>query len=491
VVVQRLGLEAVQAQAIEQFGDRVFEEGLEESGLEPIAQASLEEVTWEPAMALHLTVPVGPVVTLGTYQDVRIPWRAPEVTDEELDEELARLQRQQADRQASERPAELGDEIVADITATVEGETVLENAGREMVLDAESPYPVPGFAKAVVGIEVDETREFTLTYPQDHYNADVAGKEGHFSVRVSEIRTEVLPELDDEFAMLVGDYEDLADLRTKVRQSLQESAEYAAEQEFEDALWRELIEIAEIEYPDVFADREVERMQNRFAGRLQGQGIDMDSFFQLTNTTEEEWRANIRPQAIESMKRRLILDEVAKAQELAVEEDEIQAEIEETLEPLGDEAGEMRELLESEAGRSSIREDLLRQKALEYLKTVTRVEAEAEETALEAGEAEEEKAAEGAAAEGTPAEAELAEIEPAEPEAEEPEHEEVEAEAAAAEAEPQAPEAQGQEDESAEPSSEAQPADGSETGTATGDVEAGTAAQNAQEQDTEGETDAE
>jgi trigger factor len=376
VVVQRLGIESVQAQVVEQFGDEIFEQGLKESELEPVATASLDDVSWDPSLALHLTVPVGPEVNLGAYQDIRIPFHVPEVTDEDLEAALARLQQQQAERQAAERPAELGDQVVADITALVEDETVLENTGREIILDAESPYPVPGFAQAVVGMQVDETREFTLAYPEDHYNKDIAGKEGHFEVRVSEIRAEVLPELDDEFAMSVGDYEDLADLKVKLRQSLQEEAENAAEQTFEEELWQALLETAEIEYPEVYVDRETERMQSQFSGTLQRQGLDMETFFQLTNSSEEKWRAEIRPQAIEQMKRRLILGEIAKTLELTVDADEIQAEIEETLEPLGDQADSMRELLESENGRLSIEDGLLREKAMEHLKTLTRVEAE-------------------------------------------------------------------------------------------------------------------
>ena len=529
VVVQRLGIESVQAQVVEQFGDQIFEQGLEESELEPITQASLEEVTWDPTLALHLTVPVGPDVNLGAYEDIRIPWQVSEVSDEDLDAALARLQQQQAERQEIERPAELGDQIVADITAKVNDETVLENTGRELILDAESPYPVPGFGEAVAGMQVDETREFTLTYPEDHYNKDIAGQEGHFEVHVSEIRAEILPDLDDEFAMSVGDYEDLADLKVKLRQSLQEEAENAAEQVFEEALWQELLETAEIEYPEVYVDREAEMMKNQFAATLQRiknrrllekiagflprtaeiekvknhvlryvdqrKGLDMDSFFQLTNTSEEKWLAEIRPQAIEQMKRRLILGEIVKTLELTVEEDEIEAEIKETLEPMGDQAEAMRELLESENGRLSIEDGLLRQKAMEHLKTLTRVEAE--ETEAEAQETA-----------GAPVEAKVEETEAeaaeATPEPEEP----AEAQAPDAEAEPEPPEAQdetepkaeaapGDEDVKAAP--EAQPADEVETETEAGEAQvadvatADVAEETAQEveQDTEPEVQAE
>ena len=438
VVVQRLGVESVQAQVVEQFGDQIFEEGLKESELEPATQASLEEVTWDPTLALHLTLPVQPEVKLGAYRDIRIPCQVAEVTDEDLDAALARLQRAAVRAAGGRAPGRVGrSDRRRTSRPQVEGETVLENTGREIVLDAESPYPVPGFAEAVVGMQVDETREFTLTYPEDHYNKDIAGKEGHFEVRVSEIRAEVLPELDDEFAIMVGDYEDLADLKVKLRQSLQEEAKNSAEQAFEEALWQALIETAEIEYPEVYVDRETEMMQNQFAATMQRQGLDIETFFQLTNNTEEKWRAEIRPQAVEQMKRRLILAEIVKTLELTVEAEEIQAEIEETLEPMGEQADSMRELLESENGRLSIEDGLLRQKALDHLKTFVRVEVEETEPETEA-------------AAGEPAEPQ-ADAAEAVAEAEEP----VEAQAPATETEPEAPEAQSEPETKAETASEA------------------------------------
>jgi trigger factor len=203
VVVQRLGMDMVRAQVVEQFGDEVFEQGLEESGLEIMDQASLEDVTWEP-MTLHLKVPVGPEVLLGDYRDLRIHWGVPEVKDEQIEEELLRLQKEQSEWRPDDRPAALGDQVVLDIVGKVEDEIVLENTDREMVLNTDSPYPVPGFAEAVVGMKPDDQKTVTLSYPEDHYNAEIAGKEGIFEIVLKEIRVEVLPALDDEFAMIAG-----------------------------------------------------------------------------------------------------------------------------------------------------------------------------------------------------------------------------------------------------------------------------------------------
>ena len=373
VVVQRLGMDTVRAQVIEQFGDEIFEQGLKESELEPMAQASLEEVTWEP-LSLHLKVPIRPEVSLGDYRDIRVHWGVPDVTDEQMDEELLRLQKEQSEWRPDSRPAEEGDQVVLNITGTVEDEVVLENTGREMVLSTESPYPVPGFAEAVAGMEPGETKELDLTYPEDHYNAEIAGKEGHFVVALQEIRVEVLPAMDDEFAMTVGDYESLDDLKTKVRASLQEQAANRAEQEYEEQIWEKLSETAIVEYPEVMVDREVETMKTQFGQQLQQQGMDLDSYFKLTNTDEAAWAEQARPQGEERLTRSLLLAEVIEKEVLTVDAAEIDAEIEEMVAPLGEQAEQIREMFSSPGGKMSIMERLLSRRAIDQLKAIARGE---------------------------------------------------------------------------------------------------------------------
>jgi len=445
VIVQRLGMDMVRAQVIEQFGDEVFEEGLKESGLELVAQASLEDVTWEP-MTLHLKAPVSPDVILGDYRDMRITWGVPEVTEEQIEEELLRLQKEQSEWRPDDRPAELGDQVVLNITAKVEGEVVLENTDREMVLNADSPYPIPGFAQAVVGMKPEETKVATLTYPEDHYNAEIAGKDGEFEIALSKIRVEVLPELDDEFAMIVGDYENLDELKASVVTSLEEQALSRAEREYEEQIWEKLLETATVEYPLVMVDREVEAMQSQFAQQLQQQGMDLDSYFKLANTSAEAWAQEARPQAEDRLKRQLLLGEVIAQEELTAEPEEVDREIDEMLEPLGEQGEQLREVFTSPSGRMSFIERVLTRKAVDRLKAIARgeepakgspeaepvdeVEADAEAETEEAVDAKAEDADVEAAVE-PPADDADAETEEAEAEAEDVE----EAEAADAEAE--------------------------------------------------------
>jgi trigger factor len=420
VIVQRLGIETVHAEALERFGDEVFEQGLEESELEPVGQASLRDVTWDPTMTLHVEVPVKPEVSLDGYRDIRVTWGVPEVAEEQVNEELLKLQQEQSEWRPDDRPAEMGDQVVLDIVGTVEDEIVLENSNRELVLDPDSPYPVPGFAEAITGMQPGETQEFDLTYPEDHYNAEIAGQVGHFKVTLDEIRVEVLPELDDEFAILVGDYESLDDLKASIRGKLEEEARERAENEYQEQVWEALLDTAQVDYPMVMVDREIESMRTELEQRLQQQGMDFQSYLSLSNQTPEAWAAQARPQAEERLRRGLLLAEVIEEEELTVEPEEVEAEIEEMLEPLGERGEQLREMFESPSGRMTVTERLLTRKAVERLKAIARGEeplkgnppSEAAEEAVVEEAAAAEAEAEGTAAEETAAAQIEAEVEP-------------------------------------------------------------------------------
>lgn len=407
VVLRRFGVEAVRGQAVDQFGDQIFEQGLKESGLVPVAQATLENVTWEP-MTLHLQVPVAPEVNLGAYRDIRVGWEEIQITDEEFEEALANLRKEHAEWEKVERPTALGDQVVIDITGTVDGKVVLSNTDRETVLNADSPYPVPGFATQVVGMTPGETREFDLTYPEDHYNPDTAGKSAHFEARLHEIKVQNLPELNDEFATLVGDYENLQDLKVKLRQSLLERKQTQAKEEHLEQIWSQLLSTAQVEYPKAYLDREIEAMKEQLSRQLQQRGSDLDTFFKLTNTTEEAWKGEITPRAQDRLKRQLILGKIVELEKITVEQAETDAEIAKIVEPLGDQGSNLREWLNSPTGAMTVTENVMADKATERLLAIARGQAPALEEAkestaesaeLEAGQPQTEGASTPAAAE--------------------------------------------------------------------------------------------
>ncbi len=375
VVVRHLGIEAVRAQAVEQFGDRIFQEGLEKSGLEPVDQASLQDVTWEP-FTLHLKVPVGPEVYLGDYRSVRVEWEEPQVTDEDVEEELRRIQERYAEWVEKDRPAQIGDRVVLDIIARVGDQTVLENVEREMILNEQSPYPVPGFANEIVGMRPGEKREFTLVYPEDHYNRQIAGQEARFEVFLHKVLVEEVPPLDDEFAAMVGDYDDLESLKAEIRQELLEMARDDAESAFDEAMWEGLFEVASIEYPEAYVERELEDIQEQIEQFLAEHDLDRQTYFDILGTTEEEWLDETRARTEEGIKRTLFLTQLIEEENITVDDGEIDAEIERIASNLDEEmAARARQELDSPEAREKLAGRLLLRKALDLLRAIARGEA--------------------------------------------------------------------------------------------------------------------
>ena len=183
-VLRFFGKNALYQVVLDDLGQAVFEEALEKEGIEQFAQAELMDIQLEP-MVLKMMVPVAPIVELGDYRQLRLTPPEVTVSDEEVEEALKRIQAQHSQWQPVERPAQLDDQVIVDIEGTVEGEVVLSNQERVLLLKAESPYPLPGFNEQIVGMVIGEDREFDLTYPENLANEELAGRESHFKVHLT------------------------------------------------------------------------------------------------------------------------------------------------------------------------------------------------------------------------------------------------------------------------------------------------------------------
>jgi trigger factor len=378
VVLRHFGKDALYREVLEDLGQTVFKEALEKEGIEPFAQAELMDVQFEP-MVLKMVVPVAPIVELGDYRQLRLT--PPEVTisDEEVEAALKRIQAQHGQWQPVERPAQLDDQAIVDIESTVEGEVVLSNQERALLLRAESSYPVPGFNEQIVGIVIGEDREFDLTYPENLANEKLAGKEGHFKVHLHDLKELVLPELDDDLAKTVGDFETFDDLRAKVRESLQAEAEREAESRFTREVLTATVERAHMEFPPVLLERELDSLLKEQDRVLrQQEGLTLDNWLEINKKSKEEHRDELRPQAAERLKRGLTLGKVVDLEGITAEKEEVEAQIERMSSSFGEQADKAREVFSSPDNMRSIASDLLTNKALQRLTAIARGEVEDE-----------------------------------------------------------------------------------------------------------------
>jgi trigger factor len=373
-VLRFFGKDALYREVLDDLGQAVFKEALEKEDIEPFAQAELMDVQLEP-MVLKMVVPVAPIVELGDYRQLRLT--PPEVTvgDEEVETALKSIQAQYGQWQPVERPAQLDDQVIVDIESSVEGEVVLSNQEQALLLKAESSYPLPGFNEQIVGMVISEDREFALTYPQNLANEKLAGKESHFKVHLHDIKKLMLPELDDDLAKTVGDFETFDDLKAKVRESLEAEAEREAESRFTSEVLTATVERAHIEFPPVLLERELDSLlEEQDRALSQREGLNLDNWLEINKKSKEEYRDELRPRAVERLKWGLALGKVAELEGVTVEEEGVEAEIERMSSAFGEQADKVRDVLSSPDSMRSIASDLLTNKALQRLVAIARGE---------------------------------------------------------------------------------------------------------------------
>jgi len=377
-VLRFFGKNTLYKEALEDLVQAAFKEALEKEGIEPFAQAELVDVQFEP-MVLKMVVPIAPIVELGDYRQLRLTPPEVTVSDEEVEATLESIQAQHGQWQPVERPAQLDDQVIVDIESTVEGEVVLSNQERALILQAESPYPLPGFNEQIAGMVIGEDREFDLTYPENLANEKLAGKESHFKVHLHDLKELVLPELDDDMAKTVGDFETFDDLKAKVRESLQAEAEQEAESRFASEVLTATVERAWIEFPPVLLERELDsRLEEQDRIFRQREGLNLDTWLEMNKKSKQEYRDELRPQAAERLKRGLVLGKVVELESIAVEEEEVEDQIERLSLPFGEQADKARDVFSSPDNMRSIASDLLTNKALQRLLAIARGEVEDE-----------------------------------------------------------------------------------------------------------------
>jgi trigger factor len=379
-VVRVFGREVVQQQGIEDFGQELYEQALEEIDYEPYEVGELQEVEWDP-FRMTVTLPIQPEVDLGDYRSVRVPYEVEPVTEKQVDEYLAGLQEEHSQWVPADRPAAIGDQVVLDMQGAVDGadgvpKEVMNNKDYEMALEADATYPLPGFHEQIVGMRAGEEKSFSLLVPEDDEDTEAAGNMASITVHLHSVKEQDVPPLDDDLALMVGDYETLDDLRAGIRERLETEAAEKAEAEYLDKALDGFIEAAaKIEYPPQAVDREAEFSVDRMERNLASSGIQLDTYLGMIGKTRQAYMQELRPAAEERLKKRLVLAEITKREELAVEQEEVDAEVERMIEAMGEQAEEMEEALSSPGARLMMTDDLLTSKAQERVIEIAKGEA--------------------------------------------------------------------------------------------------------------------
>lgn len=372
-VLRHFGKELVYDEVVEAIGNDLYKAALEQTGLEPILPGALERVTYDP-LTLRLVVPLQPEVDLGDYRSLRLEAPTVEVSDEQVQAELERLQKAQAEWMAVDDAAQPGDLVELRLKATVGDQVLIDDPAFELTLEPENEDFPPGFDAQFVGQPVGAALSFDLTYPDD-WPSERAGETMHVEAEILAIKRLDVPPLDDSFAALVGDYETLDDLRNAIRKSLAESQQRSQEEEFANRVLEKVIEGARIEFPPALVEEELDRLVKERQRDLAGMGLPFNEYLRVLRMDERKFRYSLRPRAEMRLKAELVLEKVAEVEGLTVTEEEIQQELTEVLEVAERQGSNVRELLDTPGGRAMLEHDLRHRKALRRLVEIAKGEA--------------------------------------------------------------------------------------------------------------------
>ena len=343
-----------------------YSKALGECELEIVSQPKIDLVQTEPGKALIFTaeVAVKPEVTLGEYKGVEVPKSEIEVTDEEVDAEVKKEQEKNSRTiNVEDRAAQLNDIVTIDFEGSVDGVPFDGGQATEYPLTLGSNTFIPGFEDQLVGAKVGDDVDVKVTFPEEYQAKELAGKEAIFKCAVKKIEAKELPELDDDFAKDVSEFDTLAEYKEHVKTNLVEKKENEAKHAKEDAAVDKIIENAQMDIPEAMLETQCRQMLDDFSRRMQSQGLSMDQYFQFTGMTAEKMMEDMKPQALKRIQTRLVLEKVAEVENIQPTEEEVDEEISKMAEAYKMEADKLKELL-GERELEQMKKDMAVQKAV-------------------------------------------------------------------------------------------------------------------------------
>jgi len=366
VLERYVGKDGLLEDAIDSLLPEVYEQALKEEKIEAIANPKIEVVEREPVV-FTAVVPLEPTVELGKYKGIKVKPEKADVTQEEVDAVIEQLRRQNGTWEPAERPVAFEDMVTMDVESLVEDKPFINQQGAQYQVKQNQPLPTPDFAEQLIGMKVGEEKEFKLKLPQDYSRPELAGKEAGFKVKVNEVKQQLLPKLDKEFAGLVSpDLKTMAALRKRLTNNLTIQAEQKAGEAFEDKVIDAVVDLSKVEFPPVLVDSEPERLIEQQARWMQESGLKLEEYLSRINKTEEELREEMRPVAAKRVTRTLVLGKVAEAEKIEVTDDEITAELEKLVKG-SDNKAEMKERMSLPQVRGSMEQMLATQKTVQRL----------------------------------------------------------------------------------------------------------------------------
>lgn len=331
IIEMNYGVEIFYEEAINIILPNAYNDAVEELGLEPVDQPEvhIEEIEKGKPIIVKIEVAVKPEVVLGDYKSIEIEKVEYNVTDEHIEDELKSVQEMNGRIiDAGDRVVKVGDILTIDYAGYVDGAQFDGGTAEGQTLEIGSGRFIPGFEEQLVGKNKGEEVDVVVTFPEEYHAEDLKGKEATFKVTIHEIKEKELPELDDEFAKDVSEFDTIEEYKNSIREKLEEEFKNKEEVENENNLIEKVIEICEVDIPEVMIDSQLENELGEFDYRMRMQGINLEQYLQITNSTEESLKEQLRPMAEKRVRGDIILEAIGKAENIEVTEEDIDKELE-------------------------------------------------------------------------------------------------------------------------------------------------------------------
>jgi len=396
LVIQQVGEDFVRGETLENavpvWGDQALNEaGLLEKavGTSDLKAEKLDEAA-DYSFTLH--VQTMPVPVLGEYKGLKVPKRIVEVTDAQVEAQLAMLQERLAKLEPVEgRAVQKGDFVLMDLEGSRDGEPIEGADGKDQMFEIGRGNLIPGFEEALEGVLQGEEKVFDVEFPDDYHAEELQGQPATFKVTVKEIKEKIVPGLDDPFAVDVSEFETIDELRADVRQRLEAAADAGAQRDFRAAAVDQAADNATVDVPEVMIHREAHRLFHELEESVGERGLTMDVYLGVLDKTADQVEEELHPQAELIIKRRLVLEAIAEAEKLEISDDEITDVVKRDAEALGRDHLQLLADLEKSGRREPLRDEMLLAKTVDFVADaaapVPMTEAEEEAAAEAAAEA--------------------------------------------------------------------------------------------------------
>ena len=369
MIEKMYGAEIFYDDAVNELMPKAYAEAYEECELDIVSRPEVDVVQIEKGKPFIFTaeVAVKPDVTLGEYKGLEVDKISTRVTQKEVEEKL----KEEAEKNArtvtvEDRAVQDGDEVIMDFEGFVDGEAFEGGKGENYPLTIGSGSFIPGFEEQLIGAEAEKEVEVKVTFPEDYHAEELKGKDAVFKCTVHEIKMKELPEIDDEFAAEVSEFDTLDEYKADLKAKIKEQKETEGKRKQEDQAVDKAVENASYEIPEAMITTNISQMEDDFARRMQSQGLTMEQYYQFTGMTKEKMAEEMRPQAVKRIETRLVLEAIAKAENIEISDEKLDEEINKMAESYKMEADKLKEFM-SDAEKKQMKEDMAVQEAIIFL----------------------------------------------------------------------------------------------------------------------------